>query len=72
MTTHRIGTPDEWRAARVGLAAEKAHTRRRDELARRRREESPRVRIDDTYRFETGRNEDAPGIRWRRHDEYEG
>ena len=53
MTTHRTGTREEWRAARLELLqAEKEHTRRSDELARR-RQELPWVRIDKTYRFET-------------------
>jgi predicted dithiol-disulfide oxidoreductase (DUF899 family) len=44
---------EEWRAARIQLlAAEKDHTRRGDELARR-RQELPWVRIDKAYRFET-------------------
>jgi predicted dithiol-disulfide oxidoreductase (DUF899 family) len=50
---HNKGTPAEWRAARVELlAAEKEHTRRGDELARR-RQELPWVRVDKEYRFET-------------------
>src|SRR6266516_5281058 len=54
MTSHKIGTQDEWLAARLELlAAEKALTRRSDELARR-RQELPWVRIDKEYRFETG------------------
>src|SRR4051812_13455314 len=53
MTTHRVGTPDEWRAARLKLLeAEKELTRRGDELARRRRE-LPWVRVDKAYRFDT-------------------
>ena len=53
MTTHAIGTRDEWLAARLDqLAAEKEHTRRSDELARR-RQALPRVRVDKGYRFET-------------------
>jgi predicted dithiol-disulfide oxidoreductase (DUF899 family) len=53
MTTHRTGTRDEWRAARLELLkAEKEHTHRSDELARR-RQELPWVRIDKPYRFET-------------------
>jgi predicted dithiol-disulfide oxidoreductase (DUF899 family) len=51
--THRTGTRKEWLAARLDLLkAEKEHTRRSDELARR-RQELPWVRIDKTYRFET-------------------
>ncbi len=53
MTTHRIGTREEWLAARLDLlAAEKEATRRSDELARR-RQELPWVRVDKAYRFET-------------------
>jgi predicted dithiol-disulfide oxidoreductase (DUF899 family) len=53
MTTHRTGTRDEWLQARLPLLeAEKEHTRRGDELARR-RQELPWVRIDKQYRFAT-------------------
>jgi predicted dithiol-disulfide oxidoreductase (DUF899 family) len=53
MTDHTIGTRDAWLAARLELLeAEKEHTRRSDELARR-RQELPWVRIDKVYRFET-------------------
>jgi predicted dithiol-disulfide oxidoreductase (DUF899 family) len=53
MTKHRIGTREEWLAARFELLkAEKELTRRSDELARRRRQELPWVRIDKEYRFE--------------------
>jgi predicted dithiol-disulfide oxidoreductase (DUF899 family) len=52
MTTHRIGTREEWLAARVALLAEeKELTRRSDDLARR-RQELPWVRIDKEYRFD--------------------
>jgi predicted dithiol-disulfide oxidoreductase (DUF899 family) len=52
-TDHRTGTRDEWLAARLELlAAEKEHTRRGDELARR-RQELPWVRVAKDYRFET-------------------
>ena len=51
--THRTGTREEWLAARLELlGAEKAHTRRGDELARQRRE-LPWVAVDKGYRFET-------------------
>jgi predicted dithiol-disulfide oxidoreductase (DUF899 family) len=50
---HKIGTREEWLAARLDLLeAEKELTRRSDELARR-RQDLPWVRIDKTYRFET-------------------
>jgi predicted dithiol-disulfide oxidoreductase (DUF899 family) len=53
MTKHRTGTRKEWLAARLELLeAEKALTRRSDELARR-RQELPWVRLDKDYRFET-------------------
>src|SRR5215207_6758771 len=53
MTGHRIGTREEWLAARLELLeAEKELTRRSDELARR-RQELPWVRTDKEYRFET-------------------
>jgi predicted dithiol-disulfide oxidoreductase (DUF899 family) len=53
MTSHKVGTREEWLAARLELLeAEKALTRRGDELARR-RQELPWVRIDKEYRFDT-------------------
>jgi predicted dithiol-disulfide oxidoreductase (DUF899 family) len=53
MTDHNIGTREEWLAARLELLkAEKALTRRSDELAQR-RQRLPWVRIDKEYRFET-------------------
>src|SRR5947199_7977594 len=53
MTTHAIGTREQWLKARLELLeAEKELTRRSDALARR-REELPWVRIDKEYRFET-------------------
>jgi predicted dithiol-disulfide oxidoreductase (DUF899 family) len=55
MTTHATGTRDQWLAARLQLLeAEKALTRRGDELARQ-RQALPWVRVDKTYRFETER-----------------
>jgi predicted dithiol-disulfide oxidoreductase (DUF899 family) len=57
MTDHKTGTRDEWLAARLELLeAEKALTRRSDELARL-RQELPWVRIDKEYRFETDEGE---------------
>jgi predicted dithiol-disulfide oxidoreductase (DUF899 family) len=54
MTDHKTGTCEEWLAARLELLeAEKELTRRSDELARRRQQELPWVRIDKEYRFET-------------------
>ena len=53
MTTHATGTRDQWLAARLDLLeAEKALTRRGDELARQ-RQALPWVRIDKAYHFET-------------------
>ena len=53
MTNHKIGTREEWIAARLALLeAEKDVTGRTDELTRR-RQELPWVRIDKEYRFET-------------------
>jgi len=53
MTSHRTGTREEWLAARLALLeAEKALTRRSDELARW-RQELPWVRVDKDYRFDT-------------------
>jgi predicted dithiol-disulfide oxidoreductase (DUF899 family) len=52
-TNHRIGTRDEWLAAREQLLArEKEHTRLGDELARQRRE-LPWVPVEKDYRFDT-------------------
>ena len=53
MTDHKVGTREEWLAARLELLeVEKELTRRSDELALR-RQELPWVRIDKEYRFET-------------------
>ena len=53
MSDHPTGTREEWLAARLELLdAEKEHTRRGDELARR-RQELPWVRIEKDYTFET-------------------
>src|SRR5262245_39463496 len=52
-TTHKIGTREEWLAARLALLeAEKNLTHRSDEVARQ-RQDLPWVRIDKSYRFET-------------------
>jgi predicted dithiol-disulfide oxidoreductase (DUF899 family) len=54
-TEHRIGTREDWRAARLDLlAAEKELTHRSDELARR-RQELPWVPVTTAYRFDTDR-----------------
>ena len=53
MTDHKIGTRDEWLAAREKLLVrEKEHTRLGDELARARRE-LPWVPVEKEYRFDT-------------------
>jgi predicted dithiol-disulfide oxidoreductase (DUF899 family) len=53
MTNHKVGTREEWLAARRELlAAEKEHTRRSDELARQRRE-LPWVPVEKEYSFDT-------------------
>jgi predicted dithiol-disulfide oxidoreductase (DUF899 family) len=53
MPDHKTGTHQEWLAARLELlAAEKALTRRSDELAQW-RQELPWVRTDKEYRFQT-------------------
>ncbi len=53
MTDHRIGTREEWHAARLELLqAEKEWTRHGDQVARRRRE-LPWVRVDKDYRLDT-------------------
>ena len=53
MADQKIGTREEWLAARLDLLrAEKELTRRSDELARQ-RQELPWVRVDKKYAFET-------------------
>ncbi|HXJ23615.1 MAG TPA: DUF899 domain-containing protein [Polyangia bacterium] len=53
MIEHKTGTREEWLGARLELLkAEKEHTHRSDELARR-RQELPWVRVDKAYRFDT-------------------
>jgi predicted dithiol-disulfide oxidoreductase (DUF899 family) len=57
MTRHEVGTREQWVKARLELLeAEKALTRRSDELARRRRR-LPWVRIDKDYAFDTDEGE---------------
>src|SRR5262245_38432973 len=59
MTSHKIGTREEWAAAREQLLArEKEHTRLGDELARQRRG-LPWVRVEKDYRFDTDDGEQA-------------
>ena len=53
MTSHKTGTREEWLAARLDLLeAEKALTRRTDDVARQ-RQELPWVSIGKQYRFDT-------------------
>ena len=53
MAEHKVGTREEWLAARLELLkAEKELTRHSDEVARR-RQELPWVKIDKEYRFDT-------------------
>src|SRR5215211_4275838 len=53
MTNHKVGTREQWQAAREELLAEeKELTRRSDELARKRRE-LPWVPVEKDYSFET-------------------
>src|SRR5499427_5403940 len=53
MTTHKIGTREQWLAARLALLEdEKQLIRHSDEVAQR-RQELPWVRLDKDYRFDT-------------------
>jgi predicted dithiol-disulfide oxidoreductase (DUF899 family) len=53
MSAHKVGTREEWLAARIELLErEKELTRRSDELARQ-RQELPWVPVDEQYEFET-------------------
>jgi predicted dithiol-disulfide oxidoreductase (DUF899 family) len=62
MTTHTVGTREEWLAARKELLeAEKEHMRRGDELARR-RQELPSVPVEKEYVFETADGRQGPGV----------
>jgi predicted dithiol-disulfide oxidoreductase (DUF899 family) len=57
MAGHRIGTREEWLAAREDLLKrEKEHTRLGDELAQARRD-LPWVRVEKDYRFDTDEGE---------------
>jgi predicted dithiol-disulfide oxidoreductase (DUF899 family) len=61
VTPHRIGTREEWLAARDALLIrEKQHTRLGDELAQARRD-LPWVRIEKDYRFDTDEGEKTLG-----------
>jgi predicted dithiol-disulfide oxidoreductase (DUF899 family) len=53
MTTHKVGTQEEWQAACAALLErEKEHTRMGDELARQRRS-LPWVRVEKEYKLQT-------------------
>jgi predicted dithiol-disulfide oxidoreductase (DUF899 family) len=53
MAAHKTGTRKQWLAERLELLkAEKDHTRKGDELAKR-RQELPWVKVDKEYRFDT-------------------
>ena len=61
MTTHRIGTRDEWQAASAALLErEKEHTRMGDELARQRRS-LPWVPVEKAYALRTADGEKTLG-----------
>jgi predicted dithiol-disulfide oxidoreductase (DUF899 family) len=61
VSEHRIGTREEWLAARERLLVrEKEHTRLGDELGRQRRE-LPWVPVEKDYRFDTDEGEKALG-----------
>ena len=53
LTWHKIGTPEEWRAARLALLAkEKEHTRTADAIKAERRA-LPTVPVTKTYTFQS-------------------
>ena len=59
MTSHRVGTQEEWQREREALLAEeKELTRRGDELTRKRRE-LPWVPVEMSYTFETERGRET-------------
>src|SRR5215204_7789924 len=59
ITDHKIGTREEWLAAREQLLVrEKEHTRLGDQIAQQRRE-LPRVAVEKDYRFDTDDGEKA-------------
>lgn len=61
MVDHKIGTREEWLAARERLLArEKEHTRLGDELAQQRRE-LPWIPVEKEYRFDTDDGEKTLG-----------
>jgi predicted dithiol-disulfide oxidoreductase (DUF899 family) len=72
VTEQKVGTREEWLAARLRLLErEKKLSRLNDELVRETRE-LPWVRIEKESRFETDEGGDHDGVATLRHDEYEG
>ena len=53
MTTHAIGTREEWREARLALLQEEKELTRRSDALAQKRQQLPWVRIDKEYRFDT-------------------
>jgi predicted dithiol-disulfide oxidoreductase (DUF899 family) len=53
MTQHKVGTQDEWQAARDELLAEEKELTRRNDGLTRKRQELPWVPVDEDYRFDT-------------------
>jgi predicted dithiol-disulfide oxidoreductase (DUF899 family) len=65
MTNHKVGTRQEWQAARDELLTEeKELTRRNDELAKK-RSELPWVPVEDEYTFETDEGTKSDGVVYR-------
>src|ERR671937_1000725 len=54
MPEHRIGTREEWQAARDELAKLEAEQAQRDEEIKKKRLELPWVPVEDEYEFDTG------------------
>jgi predicted dithiol-disulfide oxidoreductase (DUF899 family) len=53
MSGHRIGTREEWQAAREELASQEAELAKRSEEVRNKRLELPWVRVEKEYQFDT-------------------
>ncbi len=53
MTEHKIGTREEWQAARNELAELEAEQAKRDEVINRKRRELPWVPVEKDYEFDT-------------------
>jgi predicted dithiol-disulfide oxidoreductase (DUF899 family) len=54
MTNHKVGTREEWQAARDELLAEEKELTRRNDALAKKRMELPWVRVEKEYTFETG------------------